>query len=60
MSVNDKIFLPSIDFERFVVACLASGFLILALTAIQINWAATLTAGLRSLIQVHSVLSLFF
>ena len=42
---------PEIDFKKLLVACPTFGFLVLALTAIPINGAATLTAGLRNLLQ---------
>ena len=40
---------PENDFKILVVACPTFGFLVLALTAIPINGAATLTAGFKNL-----------
>ena len=61
MSVSDKIIPPEIDFIKLVVACLAFGFLVLALTAITINGAATLTAGFKNLFQAVCVpLKIFY
>ena len=51
MSVRPNIFPPEIDFKILVVAAPTFGFFVLALTAIPINEAATLTAGLRNLFQ---------
>ena len=51
ISVSDKILPPLIDFKILVVAAPTFGFLVLALTAIPINGAATLTARFRNLFQ---------
>ena len=51
MSVSDNILPPEILLSILVVACPTLGFLVLALTAIPINGAATLTAGFRNLFQ---------
>ena len=47
-SVSDNILPPEIDFKLFVVACPTLGFFVFVETAIPINGAATLTAGLRN------------
>ena len=49
ISVSDKILPPEIDFKVFEVASPTFGFLVLALTAIPINGAVALIAGLRNL-----------
>ena len=51
MSVKLKILPPDIDFNLSVVACPFLGFLVLALTAIPINGAASLTAGFKNIFQ---------
>ena len=61
MSVRLKNLPPEIDFNILVVACPTLGFLVLALTAIPINGAATLTAGFKSLFHaVWDLLNNFF
>ena len=55
MSVNDNILPPECDFNKLVVACPTFGFLALALTAIPINGAATLTEGFKHLFQAVCV-----
>ena len=49
ISVSDKILPPEIDFNILIAAYPTFGFLVLALTAIPINEAATLTAGFKNL-----------
>ena len=49
MSVKLKILPPEIDFNILVVAAATFGFLVLAPTAIPINGAVALIAGLRNL-----------
>ena len=48
MSVKLNIFPPDIDFKILVVAAPTLLFLVLALTAIPIKGAATLTAGFKN------------
>ena len=60
MSVSDN-FLPLLMlFSIIVVAAATFVFLVLAHTAIPINGAATLTAGLRNLFQADCVPLKFF
>ena len=60
ISVKLKILPLEIDFNILVVACPTLGFLVLALTAIPINGAATLTAGLKNLFPAVYVPLKFF
>ena len=55
ISVQLKILPPLIDFILLVVAAPTLGFLVLAITSIPINGAATLTAGLRNFLQAVCV-----
>ena len=48
ISVNDKILPPLMLFKTLVVAAPTFGIFVLELTAIPMNGAATLTAGLSS------------
>ena len=49
ISVNDNMLPPLMLLNILAVAAATFGFLVLAPTAIPINGAATLTAGLRNL-----------
>ena len=60
MSVRLNILPPEIDFKILVVACPTFGFFVLALTAIPINGAATLTTGFKKLFQAACVPLNFF
>ena len=51
ISVRPNILPPDILFRRLVVACPTSRFLVLALTAMPIKGAATLTVGFKNLFQ---------
>ena len=55
ISVRFKNLLPLMLFKKLVAACPTFGFLVLALTAIPMNGAAILTAGLRILFQAACV-----
>ena len=55
ISVRLKILPPEIDFNLLIVACRNFGFFVLALTAIPITGAATLTAGFKNLFQAVCV-----
>ena len=61
ISVGDKFLQPLFAFNIFVVACPTFGLLVLADTAMPMKGAATLTAGLRNLLQAVCVpLKIFF
>ena len=61
MSVKLKILPPDILLRILVVACPTFGFLVLAVTAIPINGAVALIAGLRNLFQAVFVpLKIFY
>ena len=60
MSVKLKILPQHILFNILVVACPTLGFLVLALTAMPINGAATLTADFKKLFQAVCVPVEFF
>ena len=55
MSVKLDILPREIDINLLVVACPAFGFLVLALTAISISGAATLTERFKNLFQAVCV-----
>ena len=55
MSVRPNILLQDIFFNILVVACPTLGFLVLALTAMPISGAATLTADFKTLFQAVCV-----
>ena len=60
MSVKPKILQQDILFNILVVASPTLGFLVLALTAMPINGAATLTADFKNLFQAVCVPLNFF
>ena len=61
MSVRLNILPQLMFFNILVVACPTFGFLVLALTAIHINGAATFTAGFKNLFEaVCDPLNVFF